>query len=200
LNGALVLDSASVLTEEYIAKLPTNDIKEYAHQLNRRTEFSVLRNDFIPKQKLDTVVRPVATKINIVVNPETEESSVPLIKDAEGRFGVRCEVNGYPITVFIDPRLREPVISLDNALNLLRDGAISKDDFAGDPNEILANATIMDKSVFLVEEVKIEKQYITMIEVMVMHDIKNGFYVDEATFSLIGDYTIDEANMKVIFE
>ena len=30
--------------------------------------------------------------------------------------------------------------------------------------------------------------------------IKNGFYVDEATFSLIGDYIIDEANMKVIFK
>ncbi len=200
LNGKLVLDSASVLNEEFVANLPTNDIKEYAHALNRRTEFSVLRNDFIPKQKLDTIVRPVATKINIVVNPETEESSVPLIKDAEGRFGVRCEVNGYPITVFIDPRLREPVISLENALNLLRDGSISKNDFAGDPNEVLANATIVDKSVFLVEEVKVEKHYITMIEVVVRHDIKNGFYVDEATFSLIGDYTIDEANMKVIFE
>jgi len=200
LNGTLLLDSATVLTEEYINSLANTEQKEFAHQLNRRSEFSVLRNDFVPKQKLDTVVRPVVSRVNIVVNPETEEESVPLIKDQDGRFGVRCEVNGYPINMYIDQRLRQPIISLENALNLLRDGAISKDDFAGDPNEVLANATIVDKSVFLVEEVKVEKQYITMIEVMVSHDLPNGFYVDEATFSLIGDYTIDEENNKVIFK
>ncbi len=200
LDGKLVLDSGQVMTEEFIAGLPNNDIKELAHQLNRRTEFSVLRNDFVPKVKLDTIVKPVATKIDIVVNPEAEEESVPLLKDAEGRYGVKCEINGYPINMYIDPRLREPVMALDNALNLLRDGAISKNDFAGDPEEVLANSSIQDGAVFLVEEVKIEKNYITMIEVTVTHKIDQGFYVDEATFSLIGKYRIDEENMKMIFE
>lgn len=200
LDGKLVLDSGAVLNEIFIADLPSNDIKELAHQLNRRTEFSVLRNDFVPKVKLDSIVSPATAKIDIIINPETEEESVPLLKDAEGRFGVKCEVNGYPINMYIDARLREPVISLENALNLLRDGAISKNDFAGDPLEVLANGTIQDGAVFLVEEVKVEKNYITMIEVTVSTKIERGFYVDEATFSLIGKYRIDEENMKVIFE
>ncbi|MCB0805842.1 MAG: OmpA family protein [Bacteroidales bacterium] len=200
LEGKLVLDSATVLTEDYINSLPNDTEKEFAHQLNRRTEFMVLRNDFVPKQRLDTIVKPVAAKINIVVNPEKEVSSVNLIKDAKGRYGVRCEVNGFPINVYIDPMLREPVISLEDALNLLRDGAISKNDFAGDPDEVLANASIADKSVFLIEELKIEKNYITMIEVTVVHKLERGFYLDEATFSQIGKYTIDEENMKMIFE
>lgn len=198
LNSILVLDSGTVLREEFINTLPNNDIKEYAHQLNRRTEFSVLRNDFVPKQKIADVTVP--KKIDIVVSPETEVESIPLNKDAEGRFGVRCEINGYPINVFIDSRLREPVISLENALNLLRDGAISKDDFAGDPNEILANSSIADNAVFLVEEMKVEKNYVTMFEVTVSHKFPSGFYMDEATFSLLGDYEIDEEKNVMIFK
>jgi outer membrane protein OmpA-like peptidoglycan-associated protein len=200
LNNQLVLDSGIVLTENYINNLATNDIREFAHQLNRRTEFSVLRNDFIPKERLDTVYSPLATTVNIIIDPRAEIQSVPLLKDSEGRFGVTCEINGNPMTVFIDPKLREPVISLQDALKLLRSGAISRDDFAGDPIEVLANSSISDKAMFLIEEMKIERNYITMIEVMVSHSLEKGFYIDEATFSLVGKYRIDEENNRMIFE
>ena len=201
LNGTVVLDSGAVLTEPFIGNLPNTQIKELAHQLNRRTEFTVLRNDFVPKQKLDTVVVPRVAKIDIVVDPEAEKHTVDLIYDAKGRYGVRCEVNGYPLNVYVDPTLREPVISLSNALNLLRDGAISKDDFAGDPEEVLANASIIDGAVFLVEEVRIEREFITMIEVKVIHKLEDyGFYLDQATFSQLGEFEIDEENKQLILK
>jgi peptidoglycan-associated lipoprotein len=51
-----VLDNAvgdfpagSVINDAFIAKLSTTQLKEDAHQLNRRTEFKVLRNDYVPK-------------------------------------------------------------------------------------------------------------------------------------------------------
>ncbi len=198
LNGVQVLDSGMVLNDSLIYSLPTKEIQEFAHQLNRRTEFTVLRNDFVPKEKLAEVTVP--KKIDIVVNPEKEVDVVKLMKDSEGRFGTRCEVNGYGINVFIDKKIRNPQISLEDALNLLRDGAISKDDFAGDPNEVLANSTIADKAVFLVEELKIGKHEITMIEVTVNYKIPKGFYLDEPTFSLIGKYKIDEEKNELLFE
>ncbi|MEZ5199415.1 MAG: OmpA family protein [Bacteroidales bacterium] len=197
LNGVLVLDSGTVINEAYINSLDDNNIKELAHQLNRRTEFSVLRNDFVPKEKIADVVSPT---IDIVVSPEKEVDFVTLKKDSDGRFGARCEVNGYPIDFYLDKKTRGPVISLDNALNLLRDGAISKDDFAGEASEVLANSTIMDKAVFLIEEFKIGKHEISMIEVTVDHKLASGFLLDEPTFSLIGKYKIDEENNKLIFE
>ncbi len=198
LNGIQILDSANVLTESFINSLSTNDIKEFAHQLNRRTEFSVLNNDFVPKEKLDTVYIP--KQIDIVVNPVKEVKKIALLKDKEGRFGVKCEVNGYPIDVYVDKKINKPMISLENAVNLLRDGAISKDDFAGDPNEVLANSTIADLAVFLIEELKVDKNYLTMFEVTVNYKIPVGFYLDEATFSLLGKYKIDEENKQIIFE
>lgn len=36
------------LTESYINGLPNEDIQEIAHQINRRTEFKVLRTDYVP--------------------------------------------------------------------------------------------------------------------------------------------------------
>jgi peptidoglycan-associated lipoprotein len=39
----------SVINDAFISKLGTEAVKEEAHQLNRRTEFKVLRNDYVPK-------------------------------------------------------------------------------------------------------------------------------------------------------
>jgi peptidoglycan-associated lipoprotein len=45
--------AGDVLTDEYINKLKSKSDKEAAHQLNRRTEFKVLRNNYIKGQKAD---------------------------------------------------------------------------------------------------------------------------------------------------
>lgn len=40
--------AGSVINDAFIAKLAGDELKEEAHQLNRRTEFKVLRNDYVP--------------------------------------------------------------------------------------------------------------------------------------------------------
>jgi peptidoglycan-associated lipoprotein len=45
------LKDGVVLTEDYILKLPDSDLQEIAHQVNRRTEFRVLRTDYQAKKK-----------------------------------------------------------------------------------------------------------------------------------------------------
>lgn len=44
------LKEGSVLTEDFINKLPDPDLQEAAHQINRRTDFRVLRTDYTPKK------------------------------------------------------------------------------------------------------------------------------------------------------
>ncbi len=39
---------ATTLNEQYINTLASDEQKEIAHQINRRTEFRVLRTDYIP--------------------------------------------------------------------------------------------------------------------------------------------------------
>jgi peptidoglycan-associated lipoprotein len=45
------LKTGTTLTEQYINTLPTDEQKEIAHQINRRTEFRVLRTDYVSPQK-----------------------------------------------------------------------------------------------------------------------------------------------------
>lgn len=47
---ATFLKVGTVLTEEYINSLPTEEQKEITHQANRRTEFRVLRTDYNPEE------------------------------------------------------------------------------------------------------------------------------------------------------
>jgi peptidoglycan-associated lipoprotein len=52
------LPEGQALTPEFIMSLPTEDQQEVAHQLNRRTEFRVLRQDYVPKPKPANGVEP----------------------------------------------------------------------------------------------------------------------------------------------
>jgi peptidoglycan-associated lipoprotein len=45
------LKVGTVLTEQFINTLPNDEQKEIAHQINRRTEFKVLRTDYQPKKQ-----------------------------------------------------------------------------------------------------------------------------------------------------
>jgi peptidoglycan-associated lipoprotein len=45
------LQVGAVLTEQYINSLPNDELKEIAHQINRRTEFRVLRTDYVSPKK-----------------------------------------------------------------------------------------------------------------------------------------------------
>ena len=41
------------LDEKFITAIPTDEEKEKAHQMNRRTEMKMLRDNFVPKPKTD---------------------------------------------------------------------------------------------------------------------------------------------------
>jgi peptidoglycan-associated lipoprotein len=42
------LTEGTALTEQFINTLANDEQKEIAHQINRRTEFKVLRTDYVP--------------------------------------------------------------------------------------------------------------------------------------------------------
>ena len=45
------LKAGTTLTEQYINSLANDEQREIAHQINRRTEFKVLRTDYEPPKK-----------------------------------------------------------------------------------------------------------------------------------------------------
>ena len=63
-------EKTPLISDKEIATLATNEEKEAAHQKNRRTEFKILREDYVPKE--DPNAPKVAPKIENASDEEEE--------------------------------------------------------------------------------------------------------------------------------
>ncbi len=193
-KDGFIFKTGSVLTDTLINALPTIPEKEAAHALNRRTEFSIVRNDFIPKE---TISKAPAPKIEVVENPE--ENSFGFVATRDG-FQANCFVNGMTIQFEFNKLQKEFFISPDATMKLLKEGSIDKTDFKGDVNKILGSAgTVADKAVLTIKELKIGKNIIKDVEATVNSKNKQELVFGDNTLLKIGAYSIDDKENKVIF-
>jgi len=185
-----------VLTESYINSLPSTPIKEAAHQLNRRTEFRVLSKDFVPTPlpALDSAEQ----FINIVLNPG--ENVVPITATQDGSFTATCILNNYRNDFYFDEKTTTLNVSLEFALKLLLDGAISKDDFLGDVITALAGGTIADQARFKVKALRIGDNTVTNLEATVVHKLAYPVTAGKTILERFGSYTIDKEKNQLIFK
>jgi predicted aspartyl protease len=183
-----------VLTDSLINTLPNTQAKEAAHALNRRTEFSILRNDYIPKHK---TAKAVAPKIEVVENPE--ENIVPYSISAAGLPEATCYINGNTETFQYDKKETGFFVSSALALKLLRKGVIDKTDFQGDVTKIIGEGTIAEKSVFTIKEIRIGNNTVKNVEATVNSKIKTSILFGENTLTKFGTFTIDETESQIIF-
>jgi len=184
------------LTESFIDSLKDVRSKEAAHQLNRRSEFSILRNDFIPKNK---PVKPETAKIDIVTNPD-EEAFVRISTNKDGSIEGECFVNGIAMGFTYNAADKGVTIAPAEALKLLKNGAITKEDFKGDAEKILANATITDRAVFTVKAIRIGKEIIEDIEFVVNYKSKYPLLFGGDILKQFGSFTIDKDNNRLILK
>ncbi len=183
----------TVLTEVFIDSLSSTAEKEAAHALNRRTEFRVLSKDFVPKPKN----QQIGQKVEIKVNPEDNIVSIEV--DKGNIVMIPAIVNGHNIKIMLDRSDRGLIFSLAEAQKLLTSGAITKNDFIGDANVILAEGSIADKAVFTIKEIKVGPKTATNVEASVSHKLMEGAIMGESTISILGRFKLDEANKQLIF-
>ncbi|MDP1620815.1 MAG: OmpA family protein [Bacteroidales bacterium] len=189
------LKTGTVLNDSVINLLPATIIKEAAHQLNRRTEFSILRNDFVPKTRISKNISPA--KIELVVNPE--ENIVPFKKTKEGTREATCFINGITIDFTFDSKEKEVYVSPVVTLKLLKDGIIDKTSFEGDPTKILGEGTVADKAVVIFKQIRIGKNTVNDVKATVNKKIQSLQFGD-TLLKKFGKYSIDDSTGEIIFE
>jgi peptidoglycan-associated lipoprotein len=185
----------TVLNEEYINSLPDAEIKELAHQLNRRSEFSIVSKDYVPKARNRTVITD--SRVKVITNPE--ENILKFEYTPNGQIQANCIVNGFTLSFVYDRRTVRPTISLGSALRLLKEGAIDKDDFEGDPTLVLGEGTIANKAVFHAETLRIANLTLYDVEIQVDHTLKAQMYLGQITLGDVGDFEIDEEKLEINF-
>ncbi len=188
--------SGTVLNEEYISSLPNTEVMELAHQLNRRTEFSIVSKDYVPKAKRRTVITD--SKVKVITNPE--ENILKFEYTPNGLIQAECIVNGFTLKFVYDRRTVKPTISLGSALRLLKDGTIIKDDFEGDPALVLGEGTIANRAIFHAKILRIANLMLYDVKIQVDHRLKAQMYLGQITLSEVGKFEIDEEKKEIIFK
>jgi len=189
------------LTDDYINSLSSRKEKEAAHQLNRRTEFTVLSFNFVPKQKNlevaenDTTVKTKSI-VDIVIDPYENIVDFTLLEG--GGIEAPCIINNF-LTNFIFNKETEGFnISLAAAVDLLSKGYISKTDFLGDIEEALGGGTIANNAVFVIKTLRIGENNINDVEATVNYTQEIDIKIGDQILSKFGSYTIDEEKSQII--
>ncbi|MCX6233926.1 MAG: OmpA family protein [Bacteroidetes bacterium] len=188
--------AGTILTETYIDSLPTVDEREAAHSLNRRTEFRVLRNDFIPKTTIEEIA-PTA-KVDVVVNPQ--EDVVKYHAGTGEAIIASCIINGYSMDFTYIPSTKGLNVSLTFALKMLKDGNITKNDFEGDVTKILAGGTIVDRAAFYIKEIRIGNKTVNDLAATVIYNQETPLLFGENTLKMFGKFKIDKEKSEIVFE
>lgn len=181
------------LTEEFINKLPNNDLREAAHQMNRRTEFRILSKDYVPRD----VIGEGGT-VNIAINP-TEKDYVDFTTDKRGYFTFEASVDAYKET-FTYSQNAEFCMSEATALRLLQQGRIGRDNFEGDVEKILSTGSVANGAIVHLGEIRIANKSLTDVKVKVVQKMVESWVIGKSTMSQMGTFEFDTKEKKLLFK
>jgi len=184
--------AGTVLNDEFVTALPIKDIQEAAYELNRRTEFKVLSKDFVPKPKN----KPIIPSVQIVTVPD--QDTVKMGTDPDGFLLLPMIINGLNYQVaFAEGEESYLQFSRAETLKLLQQGVISKTDFDGEIETVLANSSVADKAVFKLREVRIGTKIQRNIKARVSALQKVPVMLGEDLLNRFGQYTIDRKKKEM---
>jgi peptidoglycan-associated lipoprotein len=183
----VVFEEGVVLSENYIDGLEEEKAKELAHEMNRRTEFSVISKDFEPILKIEKQ----EVQIEKVVKSEIK------LKMDNGAF-CDCYVNGVHAECKIDPDSQQSFIAYDLTTKMLKGKNITVKDFEGDPDEIFANRKIRDKNPINIKKLQIADESFGAIILRYDRELKSQIVLGKDFLDLLGNYELDLENRKLI--
>ena len=185
--------AGTVLTEDFINKLPNTEVKEAAHQMNRRTEFRILSKDFVPRTNINE-----NQTVNIAINPQEEQSEYFSV-DKKGYFVFVANIDGYnePVTY---SQNADFCVSESHALEMLKNGRISADDFKGDVEKILTTGGIANDAIFTIREIRIAGRSLYNVECKVVSKMIEQWVIGQKTMKQLGNFDFDTKDKKLKFK
>jgi len=196
-SRGVTFKKGTVLTPEYIKALRTENEKEGAHALNRRTEFLVLRTDYVPKESVEKVEPGTyVPKIDIIqkrfINVTTDDKLV---------FGT-CYANSKTLEFRIEPDVEQMTISYDQAMKFLKEAIITVGDFEEGEKAIEdKDGTIIDKSIVYLTTLQIGEESLENVKMTVVKGQKEPIIIGSKTFiEEFGTYSVEKGEQRLYFD
>jgi peptidoglycan-associated lipoprotein len=155
-----------------------------------------------PKTELPVqsqIANPPGQPQKVVVQINPDDNVVPLITNPDGSLSFSAVVNGYTTQITLGEEGPGLSFSTDQTLKLLKSGAIGKTDFAGDPEKILGNNSVADKSVFTVGEINITTKSAFDLEATVLKNQKPPVLMSEKVLKRFGNVSVDKEKKQIVF-
>lgn len=181
------------LTEDFINKLPSTEVKEAAHQMNRRTEFRILSKDYVPRETISE-----GGTVNIAINPQEDQSEMFTV-DKKGYFNFFANVDGYN-EPFTYSQNADFCVSESRALQLLKDNRIAASDFQGDVDKILTTGGIQNGAIFVIKEVRIAGRSLYNVECKVVSKMIEQWVIGQKNLKQLGNFEFDTKEKKLKFK
>jgi peptidoglycan-associated lipoprotein len=184
----LEIPAGSVLTSYFINALHNRNSQEIAHSLNRRTEFRILRDDFIPPAEgetisLDNLVRMASLeddkRIPFRINPPSELPEFAVV------------VNGVGFSFVYDEKATRNLIGIEEATRLLRTGRINRNDFRDGEKSFDEEGDILPNSVITLRELRVGRQTLNNISVTVTPELPAPILLNTEALKGLGEFTIN---------
>ena len=193
-----LFEKGTVLTPEYINSLSPKNKQEAAHDLNRRTEFMILRDDYVPTNDTVFAVDPTQPRVSIIT-----QKFIKITTENEGQI-VRgdCYANSKTLKFRIEPDVEQFTISYDQAMSFLKDHIITIADFEKGAAAIVPETgNIIDGSVMYIETLQIGDDILENVAFTVVKDQKDPIVIGSKSFiDEFGSYTINVSEQKLIFD
>jgi len=182
------------LTEVYITGLGSRDEQEAAHQLNRRTEFMILRDDYVPKgDKIEEVVTP--KPIAVIV-----EKTLPVTIENDVAKGT-CIANNKTFNFELAPGSSDIYMSYDEAFKFLQTHIITINDFEEKEKAINEDGSIKEDAALYLNDLKLGEDYAENVRVIVKKGLSANFIIGgDYITDEFGSYKVDKDRQMLIFE
>lgn len=185
----------TVLTEAYCESLPTKAEREAAHQLNRRTEFIILRDDYVPRNDNIDSVRKGASSIAVI-----QQRTLPITVEGDAVKG-SCYANSKSMNFQIGDNSEEIIMNYADATRFLKESFITLNDFEEKGAAIQQeDGSIIEGAVLYLEELRIGDDYAENVKVVVKKNQPAAFVIgDKFIENEWGAFTIDKAQNLLKF-
>lgn len=194
-NKPYTFTKGTELTEIYITSLASKDEQEAAHQLNRRTEFMILRDDYVPKgDKIENVAQTAPKPIAVVI-----ERTLPVTIQDDVAKGT-CIANNKTFTFELKLNTTDIYMSYTDATKFLKDMIITVNDFEDKENAINEDGTIKEDAILYLNDLKLGEDYAENVKVIVKKGLSSSFVIGgDFITDEFGAYVVDKEKQMLIF-
>ena len=182
------------LTEAYITSLPSKGEQEAANALNRRTEFMILRDDYVPKS--DTIAKTVSTQPIAVVL----ERTIPITVEGEVVKG-KCFANNKTFDFQLGNNSADIYMNYADATRFLKEMIITVDDFEAKDKAIkVEDGSIIEGAVLYLKNLKLGEDEADNVKVIVKKSMPAPFVIGSDYISdEFGSFVVDKDKKMIIF-